>query len=151
MEQKNKINLLNTFTSELMRDGKKSLVQKHIQKALNNVYKELNISEDEIIEGLVKRLFYPFILSKKRVGRYILKVPAPITKQKATNRVFKFIAHSVKFNKNAKGIMKSKRRGIPLNQKLSTEIIKTIRGNSISCSRMQEYKDISESNKAFMR
>ena len=151
MEQRNNTSLLNIFVSELMKDGKKSLVQKHVQKALDCVHKELNMTESDVIEGLVKRLFYPFTLTSKRVGRYILKVPSPISKEKATRRVFKFITHSVKFNKNAKGILKSKRRGIPLHEKLSKEIIKTVRGNSISCTRMQEYRSISESNKAFMR
>jgi small subunit ribosomal protein S7 len=130
--------LVSLLIIRILKNGKKTLAQKIIQDAFNNIKKKTN--EDPLItfEKAVKNASPVVEVKATRRRGSTYQVPVEITGFRATNLALSWL---VKFSKGRSG------RGISM--KLANELIDTSKGIGNTIRKREETHRMAEANKAF--
>jgi small subunit ribosomal protein S7 len=130
--------LVSLLTVRILKNGKKTLAQKIIQEAFQNIKERTNSDPLIIFEKAIKNASPTVEVKPTRRRGSTYQVPREISRFRATILALRWL---IKFSKDRSG------RGIAV--KLANELIDTSKGLGSTIRKKEETHRMAESNKAF--
>jgi small subunit ribosomal protein S7 len=130
--------LVSLLTVRLLKNGKKTLAQKIIEDAFQNIKERTNEDPLVIFEKAIKNASPVVEIKATRRRGSTYQVPIEISGFRATNLALRWL---VRFSKERSG------RGIAI--KLANELIDTSKGLGSTIRKKEEIHRMAEANKAF--
>ncbi|HED52599.1 MAG TPA: 30S ribosomal protein S7 [Phycisphaerales bacterium] len=138
--------VLAKFTNCIMLDGKKSVAQRNIYAALDNIQARLDKVDDPNAPKSALDCFHmaiekvkPFVeVRSKRIGGANYQVPMQVDRKRQQALAFRWIIQAARSEK-----------GRPIADRLADEIFNAARGEGKAISKREEVHRMAEANKAF--
>ena len=138
--------VLAKFTNCIMLDGKKSVAQRNIYAALDNIQQRLDKVDDPNAPKSALDCFHmaiekvkPFVeVRSKRIGGANYQVPMQVDRKRQQALAFRWIIQAARSEK-----------GRPIAARLADEIFNAARGEGKAISKREEVHRMAEANKAF--
>jgi len=130
--------LVTKFINHLMRDGKKSLAEKILYSALNDIRKKHNI---EVLNTFTEAMnnVKPYLeVTSIRVGGANYQVPSHVEERRGFALATRWLINSAQ-----------KRSGRSMIEKLSAEIFDAANGRGLAIKKRESTHKMAEANKAF--
>ena len=130
--------LVTLLVSRILLSGKKSLAQKIVYKALENISTKTEENPVLVLEKAVKNVTPAVEVKSRRVGGSTYQVPIEIRAYRGTNISLKWITEFART-----------RSGKNMSMKLANEIIDAAKETGNSIRRKEQAHKMAEANKAF--
>jgi small subunit ribosomal protein S7 len=130
--------LVTLLVSRILLSGKKSLAQKIVYKALENISTKTEENPVLVLEKAVKNVTPAVEVKSRRVGGSTYQVPIEIRAYRGTNVSLKWITEFART-----------RSGKNMSMKLANEIIDAAKETGNSIRRKEQTHKMAEANKAF--
>jgi small subunit ribosomal protein S7 len=130
--------LVTLLVSRILKSGKKSLAQRIVYQALENISKKTEENPVLVLEKAVKNVTPRVEVKSRRVGGSTYQVPVEIRAYRGTNISLKWITEFAR-----------DRSGKSMSIKLSNEIIDAAKEAGNSIRRKEQTHKMAEANKAF--
>lgn len=130
--------LINMLINKVLLDGKKSLAQKIIYKALQNIKESIKQDPIEIVKKAIKNSTPIIEVKSRRVGGATYQVPIEIKQERGLSLAIKLIVNSAR-NRPGKNII----------TKIENEIIDAYNNTGNSVKKKEEIHKMADANKAF--
>jgi small subunit ribosomal protein S7 len=130
--------LVTLLVSRILQSGKKSLAQKIVYKALENISTKTEENPVLVLEKAVKNVTPAVEVKSRRVGGSTYQVPIEIRAYRGTNISLKWITEFART-----------RSGKNMSMKLANEIIDAAKETGNSIRRKEQTHKMAEANKAF--
>ena len=130
--------LVTLLVSRILLSGKKSLEQKIVYKALENISTKTEENPVLVLEKAVKNVTPAVEVKSRRVGGSTYQVPIEIRAYRGTNISLKWITEFART-----------RSGKNMSMKLANEIIDAAKETGNSIRRKEQTHKMAEANKAF--
>jgi|TARA_B100000683_G_scaffold277071_1_gene333703 small subunit ribosomal protein S7 len=130
--------LVTLLVSRILLSGKKSLAQKIVYKALENISTKTEENPVLVLEKAVKNVTPAVEVKSRRVGGSTYQVPIEIRAYRGTNISLKWITEFART-----------RSGKNMSMKLANEIIDAAKETGNSIRRKEQTHKMAEANKAF--
>ncbi len=126
------------FINYIMRDGKKTVAEKIVYKAFDEIKKQTNEDPIEVFEKAIKNVSPVLEVVSRRIGGASYQIPVEVRPER-------------KFVLAAKWIIAASRekKGKPMYLKLAEELILASKNEGGAIKRKQEMHKVAEANKAF--
>ncbi len=131
--------LLARFVSCLMVEGKKSVAEKALYMALEEVAQKLGADPIEIFEQVVEKVEPLVEVRSKRVGGATYQVPCEVKKRRRTSLAIRWIIMAAKGRKGMK----------TLAQRLAAEMMDAHAGRGVAVKKREDTHKMAEANRAF--
>lgn len=130
--------LVTMLTARILKNGKKSLAQKIIYRALEIIKNKTSVEPLEILEKAVRNATPLVEVKARRVGGSTYQVPMEIRAYRGTNLALRWITQFAK-----------KRSGKNMASKIANEIVDAANDNGNTIRKREETHKMAEANKAF--
>lgn len=130
--------LVQKLINKVMKDGKKSLAEKIVYLALDEVKGRLKKEPLEILEKAIDNVGPKVELRSRRVGGANYQVPIPVSKERKEALAIRWIIEAAR-----------NRKGTGMSKSLVTEIIDAYNNSGEAVQRRQTVHKMAEANKAF--
>ena len=130
--------VLSKFINHIMRKGKKDTARKVVYQALENVKTKTKAEPLDIFEKAIENVSPNMEVRSKRVGGATYQVPMKVNKKRSTSLAMRWIV----------GVAK-KKKGKPMNIKLSEEIISASNEEGEAVKKKETMHKMAKANKAF--
>jgi len=130
--------LVTLLVSRILKSGKKSLAQRIVYKALENISTKTDENPVLVLERAVKNVTPAVEVKSRRVGGSTYQVPVEIRAYRGTNISLKWITEFAR-----------ERSGKTMSMKLSNEIIDAAKESGNSIRRKEQTHKMADANKAF--
>nr|QHO64111.1 ribosomal protein S7 [Lympha mucosa] len=130
--------LVSMLTVRILKNGKKSIAQKIIYKALEEIKTKSNADPLHILEKAIRNTTPLVEVKARRVGGSTYQVPMEVRAYRGTNLALRWIT---RFSKE--------RSGKNMATKLANEIIDAASENGSAIKKREETHRMAEANKAF--
>ncbi len=131
--------LVSKFINCLMWDGKKSVAQRVVYDALDEIKDKIPNSEPlEVFEQAVENVKPQIEVRSKRVGGASYQVPMQVNKARQQSLAIRWILMAVR-----------EKKGRPTSQKLAEELMAAYRKEGAAITRRENTHRMAEANKAF--
>ena len=130
--------LVTLLVSRILKSGKKSLAQRIVYKALENISTKTDENPVLVLERAVKNVTPAVEVKSRRVGGSTYQVPVEIRAYRGTNISLKWITEFAR-----------ERSGKTMSMKLSNEIIDAAKESGNSIRRKEQTHKMDDANKAF--
>lgn len=126
------------FINYIMRDGKKTIAQKIVYRALEMISEKTKRDAVEVFETALKNVQPTIEVRSKRVGGANYQVPFPVRGDRRQALTFRWIIGAA----NAK-------KGRSMAEKLSSELMAAAEGEGDAIKKKQDVHRMAEANRAF--
>lgn len=133
--------LVSKLINRAMRDGKKSVAQKQVYKALDTVADKLNKKPVEVLEEALKNITPQMEVRSRRVGGASYQVPVPVRTRRGTSLSIRWLV--LESNK------RSNKQYHTYGEKLAAEILDALENKGGAIEKKLTSHRMAESNKAF--
>ena len=130
--------LVAKFTNYLMKDGKKSVAQKVVYGAFENLAESTKKDAVKMFEEAIKNVQPQVEVRSRRVGGANYQVPMPVRGDRQLALAFRWIIDGARA-----------RKGKPMAEKLSTVLIEAQQGLGDAVRKRDDVHRMAEANKAF--
>lgn len=130
--------LVQKFINKLMRKGKKSLAERIVYSALEEIRKKLNKDPVEVFEKAIANVAPLLEVKPRRVGGATYQVPVEVSKARGQALAMQWI-RSVSRSRGGKSMVEN----------LSLELIDAYNGVGSSIKKREDLHKTAEANKAF--
>ncbi len=130
--------IVSRFANRLMDDGKKSVVEKAIYEAFDNLEKKLKRSPIEIFKEAIENITPKIEVRSRRIGGATYQIPVEVSARRGSALALKWLKTSIE---NIKG------KG--LSTKVVTVILESLENKGWAAKKKEEVFKMAEANKAF--
>lgn len=130
--------MVSKFINHIMRNGKKSIAQKIVYKAFDEIKKKTKNEPLEVFKKAIENATPYVEVVSRRIGGATYQVPKEVDEIRGISLAMRWIIASAKSQK-----------GKPMYQKLADEIISAYKNEGGAIKRKQELQKIAEANRAF--
>ena len=122
----------------LMKDGKKSIAQKVVYDAFDQILEKTQQDPVDVLDRAVKNAMPSLEVKSKRVGGANYQVPMPVRGERRLLLAFRWILDAARAKK-----------GKPMADKLSAELIAAAAGEGEAVRKKMDVQRMAEANRAF--
>jgi small subunit ribosomal protein S7 len=126
------------FINYIMRRGKKSLAEKIVYKAFEEVNRITNEDPLKIFDEAIKNISPLLEVKSRRIGGANYQIPVPVPPHRRFILASRWIIEAAK-----------NRKGKPMFEKLAEELIAASKGEGAAFKKKQDVHRMAEANKAF--
>ena len=130
---------LSSFINRVMLNGKKTVAQRAVYQALDQVASETNRDAMEVFETALRNVTPTVEVKPRRVGGATYQVPVEVPERRRSALAMRWLIRSAR----ARG-------GQPMRSRLAAEIIDASRGQGAAARRREEMHRMAEANRAFV-
>lgn len=130
--------VLSKFINILMTNGKKSIAEKIVYKALDKIFNKYGKSQLESFEDALEKVRPLVEVKSRRVGGSTYQVPVEVRPIRRNTLAMRWIINAAR-----------KRTGKPMYLKLYLELAEAIENRGNAVKKKEEVHRIAEANKAF--
>lgn len=131
--------LVQRLINKSIKDGKKSIAERAVYKALESAAKKLESEEPlEVFEKALKNVSPNFEVKSRRVGGANYQIPYPVSGHRQLHYAFTWLVAA------ARG-----RQGMPYSQRLALEIVDAYNETGAAFKKKEDTHKMAEANRAF--
>lgn len=130
---------LASFINRVMLNGKKSVAQRAVYQALDNVSTDSNREPLEVFETALRNVTPTVEVKPRRVGGATYQVPVEVPDRRRNALAMRWLIRSARA-----------RVGQPMKSRLAAEILDASRGQGAAVRRREEMHRMAEANRAFV-
>ena len=130
---------LASFINRVMLNGKKSVAQRAVYQALDNVSTDSNREPLEVFETALRNVTPTVEVKPRRVGGATYQVPVEVPERRRNALAMRWLIRSARA-----------RVGQPMRSRLAAEILDASRGQGAAVRRREEMHRMAEANRAFV-
>jgi small subunit ribosomal protein S7 len=130
---------LASFINRVMLNGKKSVAQRAVYQALDNVSTDSNREPLEVFETALRNVTPTVEVKPRRVGGATYQVPVEVPDRRRNALAMRWLIRSARA-----------RVGQPMRSRLAAEILDASRGQGAAVRRREEMHRMAEANRAFV-
>ncbi len=130
---------LASFINRVMRNGKKTVAQRAVYQALDQVAKDSNREAMEVFDTALRNVTPMVEVKPRRVGGATYQVPVEVPERRRNALAMRWLIRSAR----ARG-------GQPMRSRLAAEILDASRGQGAAARRREEMHRMAEANRAFV-
>ncbi len=125
--------------NRIMKDGKKSVAERIMYKALDQVEQRTNEDPRQVLEQAVRRVMPMLEVKPRRVGGATYQIPLEVRPARQLSLAMRWILGAARA-----------RQGRPMYERLATEIIDAYREQGTAIKRRDDTHRMADANKAFV-
>ena len=129
---------LSRFINKLMMNGKKTVAQRIVYDALQQVENEARRPPVEVFEQAIKNATPMLEVKSRRVGGATYQVPTEVRPERRLALAMRWIVNSARA-----------RQGRPMAERLAQELLEASRGQGAAVKRREDLYRMAEANRAF--
>lgn len=122
----------------VMRKGKKSVAQKVVYDAFDNIKTQTKENPVEVFEGAIRNISPSVEVRSRRVGGANYQVPREVRPERRLTLAFRWIIEAAK-----------NKKGSPMNKRLADELIAANKNEGEAVKKKENTYRMAEANKAF--
>lgn len=126
------------FINYVMQNGKKSVAQSVVYKALDILGEKTKKNPSEIFEAAIGNVFPVLEVKSKRVGGANYQVPIEVRGERKVALAFRWIIQAAK-----------QRKGKPMGEKLATELLDAYNNEGTAIKKKEDVYRMAQANRAF--
>jgi small subunit ribosomal protein S7 len=130
--------IVSRFVNRLMNDGKKSVVEKAIYEAFDNLEKKLKKSPIDIFKEALENVTPKVEVRSRRIGGATYQIPVEVSARRGSALALKWLKTAIV---NIKGR--------DLSHKVTTVILESLENKGWAAKKKEEVFKMAEANKAF--
>lgn len=130
--------IVSRFVNRLMNDGKKSVVEKAIYEAFDNLEKKLKRSPIEIFNEALENVTPKIEVRSRRIGGATYQIPVEVSARRGSALALKWLKTAIVSIK-----------GRDLSHKVTTVILDSLENKGWAAKKKEEVFKMAEANKAF--
>jgi len=130
--------LVAAFINKVMREGKKSLAEKIVYRALEKVEKDLGKPALEVLEVALNNAGPQLELKSRRIGGANYQIPCEVKNERRITLAMRWIIEAAR-----------SRKGKPMEIKLAEEIVNAFNNTGAAVKKKIDTHKMAEANKAF--
>lgn len=130
---------LASFINRVMRNGKKTVAQRFVYQALDQVGRDTNRDPMEVFDTALRNVTPLVEVKPRRVGGATYQVPVEVPERRRNALAMRWLIRSAR----ARG-------GQPMRSRLAAEILDASRGQGAAARRREEMHRMAEANRAFV-
>tara|TARA_R110001592_G_scaffold150202_3_gene375971 strand:- start:752 stop:1171 length:420 start_codon:yes stop_codon:yes gene_type:complete len=130
--------IVKKFTNLIMRDGKKSIASKVLKLSMTRASKQLDLTEDQLLNECLSNIKPSIDARSKRVGSNSYVIPYAITNNQSINLALKIIINVARARKEKSFV-----------DRLVNEFIDAYNNRGASVKKKNEIHKLAEANKSF--
>ncbi len=130
--------IVSRFVNRLMNDGKKSVVEKEIYAAFNNLEKKLKKNPVQIFKEALENVTPKIEVRSRRIGGATYQIPVEVPARRGSALALKWLKTAIE---NIKGK--------DLSTKVVTVILESLENKGWAAKKKEEVFKMAEANKAF--
>lgn len=131
--------LLSMFINKLMQRGKKSIAERIVYTALDQIKEKENRDPAEVFEQAVQKATPVIEVKPRRVGGATYQVPVDIRAERRTALALRWLLQSARA-----------RKGRTMSDRLAAELIDAANGQGSTVKRKEDTHRMAEANRAFV-
>ncbi len=134
--------IISKLINKVMKDGKKSVAEYIVYRALEEASKEANMSPTELIHQIVNKVKPEYEVRPRRVGGATYQVPVEVPPRRQVSLALKWIVEAAR----ARG----KHRGsYTMLERLKSEFLDALEGKGGAIKKKEDTHKMAEANKVF--
>lgn len=133
--------LVEKLVNNVMRDGKKTVAQRHVYEAFDSIKKKLKKDPIEVFETAVRNVTPQMEVRSRRVGGAAYQIPTPIKGNRGSSLAIRWLAQGAR--------KRSNKDFRTFSEKLAVEILDASNGEGEAFQRKISSHKMAEANKAF--
>lgn len=126
--------LINT----VLRRGKKSLAERIVYTALDNVHKKIGVEPTEVLSKAIENIRPRVEVKSRRVGGATYQVPVEVSEERGVSLALRWLVQIAK-----------EKKGIPMKIALANEIIDAFNNQGACIKKRDDTHKMAEANRAF--
>jgi len=130
--------LVSKFINYIMLNGKKSVAEKIVYKALGKASEKLKSEPMDVVSQVIKNVGPLVEVKSKRIGGANYQVPVEVDKSRRNTLAMRWLIEAARATK-----------GKEMAEKLSQELISAYHGEGSAVKKKQDTHKMAEANKAF--
>ena len=130
--------IVSRFVNRLMNDGKKSVVEKAIYEAFDNLEKKIKKSPIDIFKEALENVTPKVEVRSRRIGGATYQIPVEVSQRRGSALALKWLKTAIE---NIKGRN--------LSNKVVTVILESLENKGWAAKKKEEVFKMAEANKAF--
>lgn len=130
--------LVSLFINKIMRDGKKSVAQRIVYSALEQMEKQLQKPALEILETAMQNVGPSMELKSRRVGGANYQVPIEVNPSRRIALAIRWVVDSARAT-----------RGKPMEQRFAEELVNAFNNTGNAVKKRNDTHRMAEANRAF--
>jgi len=127
------------FINKVMKNGKKTVAQRIVYQALDQVSRESRRQPLEVFEQAIRNVRPVLEVKPRRVGGATYQVPIEVRGDRQVALAMRWIIRSAR-----------SRTGRPMAEKLAQELLEASRGQGAAVKRKEDLHRMAEANRAFV-
>ena len=130
---------LSSFINRIMERGKKTIAQRIVYQALEQVETETHREPLEVFQQAVRNVMPNVEVKSRRVGGATYQVPIDVAPHRRQTLAMRWIISAARA-----------RQGRPMRERLAQELLEASRGQGTAVRRREEIHRMAEANRAFV-
>ena len=130
---------LSSFINRVMINGKKTVAQRVVYKALDSVAGETNREAIEVFQQAMRNVTPAVEVKSRRVGGATYQVPVEVAENRRNALAMRWVITAAR-----------SRSGSPMHERLASELVEASRGQGAAVRRRDELHRMAEANRAFV-
>ena len=130
---------LSSFINRVMLNGKKTVAQRVVYKALDSVAGETNREAIEVFQQAMRNGTPAVEVKSRRVGGATYQVPVEVAENRRNALAMRWVITAAR-----------SRSGSPMHERLASELVEASRGQGAAVRRRDELHRMAEANRAFV-
>ena len=130
---------LTVFINHIMQRGKKTVAQRIVYQALNQVEQETHRDPVEVFSLAMRNVTPSVEVKARRVGGATYQVPVEVPSSRRTSLAMRWLINAARA-----------RTGHPMRDRLAQELLEASRGQGAAVRRREELHRTAEANRAFV-
>jgi small subunit ribosomal protein S7 len=130
---------LSSFINRVMLNGKKTVAQRVVYKALDSVAGETNREAMEVFQQAMRNVTPAVEVKSRRVGGATYQVPIEVAENRRNALAMRWVINAARL-----------RSGSPMHERLASELVEASRGQGAAVRRKDELHRMAEANRAFV-
>jgi len=126
------------FINQLMRDGKKSVAQKVLYTALDQVEEKSGGTAVEVFENAIENIRPQLEVKSRRVGGATYQVPMELSAQRSRSLAMRWLIQYA-----------GARKGVPMAKALANEIVDAYNNTGAAIKKRDDTHKMAQANRAF--
>ena len=130
--------IITRFVNYIMKDGKKSVVEKSVYEALDIIAEKLKLEPVEIFNNAIEKVTPKIEVRSRRMGGATYQIPVSVRPRRGSSLALKWLKIAIE-----------KSSGKSLAEKISSVLLDSLNDRGWAFKKKEEVFKMAESNKAF--
>jgi len=131
--------LVQVMINRVMRNGKKSLAERVMYRAMDEIQSQLKEEPQVVVEGAVRNVMPLLEVRPRRVGGATYQIPLDVRPARQMSLAMRWIVNAARA-----------RKGKPMSERLAAELMDAYREQGAAIRRRNDTHRMAEANKAFV-